>query len=497
MPNSKDSNFKLALQGTNSGLWDLNLITMEVYFSPEWKSMLGYEDSDLENSFATWQNLMHPDDKERSETFLSEFLGGVRSQFKIEFRLKEKSGDFRWILSQAAPTFNDQGKMIQLTGIHIDIQEQKVKNLIFEQIIKTIGEVFWMMDPTTHQMVYISPAYENIWGRSCESLYQNPESYIEGIHPDDRSRIAEKISKQLDQKYDVDYRVLRPDGSIRWVNDRSYTVRDSNQKILNVVGVATDITSQKEALNEIEELRVKAFSHSKMAALGEMAGGVAHEINNPLTIIFGNVSTMKKILSASSTPDIEKFAHLCERIEVTALRISKIIKGLKSFSRSGETVEKEIFKITDLYNETESMCGEKFKAHGTKITFSGSQDLTVYGNLIQIEQVLINLINNAFDAIREFPNPWINVSAIEQNQDFIEIRVTDCGNGIPKEIASKMMEPFYTTKEVGKGTGLGLSISQGIITDHGGSLTIDDQAANTTFVVVLPKKKVLETPVSK
>jgi len=476
-----------AVKGTQSGTWSWNIETGEVYFSPEWKLMLGYVDDEIMNNFESWKELLHPDDLGNAEKYIEEFLQGKRSTFSLEFRLKQKNGQYKWVLSQAAIEYDQNKQIKKLFGLHIDINEFKEKNFIFEQFIQTINEVFWMTDPTKNKIIYISPGYEKIWGRSREELYQNPMSFIEGIHPDDREEIIKKIQNQITEKYNVQYRVVRPDGTIRWVNDRSYTVKDEKQQVYKIIGVATDVTYQIETQNELEEFRAKAFHSSKMASLGEMAAGIAHEINNPLSIINGNVALIKKSIKSNETLDQGKILRMCNDVESTSNRISKIITGLRTFSRSNEKSSYSIFELFEAFEVVKELCNSKLQKDSILISFECDPEIILNGNKVQIEQVLINLINNACDAIVNTYKPWIKVVARRDQNHHAIVSVTDSGKGIPEEIASKIMQPFFTTKEVGKGTGLGLSISSGIISEHGGSLSLDRDSKNTSFIIQLPE----------
>ncbi len=238
------------------------------------------------------------------------------------------------------------------------------------------------------------------------------------------------------------------------------------------------------------ELRMKekeVINSSKLAALGEMAAGIAHEINNPLMAIEGRVHLMKKDFTKGDTSNlIEGF----DKVSRTIDRISKIVKGLRDFSREGSEDPMRNSKISEIVAMTLDLCQERFTQSQIELKIDLQNDREVFCREIQICQVLLNLLNNAYDVIEILPTKWVSIStSLYSAQDkiqFVDIKVTDSGLGISPEVADKMMAPFFTTKEVGKGTGLGLSISLGIIAKHGGSLFYDQTAANTTFVIRLP-----------
>jgi C4-dicarboxylate-specific signal transduction histidine kinase len=179
------------------------------------------------------------------------------------------------------------------------------------------------------------------------------------------------------------------------------------------------------------------------------------------------------------------------KIEATADRIAKIIRGLRTFSRDSSSDPMTLAKVNGMITEVLDLAGERFKNHDVQLLIFAAEDLLISCRPQQIGQVLLNLINNAHDAVMALSERWVRID-VARSGKMIRISVTDSGKGIPAEIASKIMNPFFTTKEVGQGTGLGLSISKGIAEDHGGSLTYDPTSANTRFVFEVPMANEVE-----
>lgn len=249
-------------------------------------------------------------------------------------------------------------------------------------------------------------------------------------------------------------------------------------------------SSYKELEDLNSEQRRRLEFSSRMSSLGEMAGGIAHEINNPLTII-GSSSRLlrKKILSGETSP--EKLDSYFEKIDKTTERITKIINGMLMISRDASTENITTFTWNDVIRDVLDLCSEKFKHMGIEIKIIEDKEClntSFIGRRVQLSQVLLNLLHNSYDAIVSLDERWIEISCTS-TQNKVIIRVTDSGEGIPIELHDKVMQPFFTTKDIGKGTGLGLSLSMSIIKNHNGEFYIDKNSKNTTFVIELPIDK--------
>lgn len=261
----------------------------------------------------------------------------------------------------------------------------------------------------------------------------------------------------------------------------------SNSRSLGIKAAAL-AEKMTEELRANEELvlnqQMKLAMSSKMSSLGEMAGGIAHEINNPLTIINSKALVIGKLLEKEQ-PDLPKVESELRKIEETTDRIAKIIRGLTAFARNTEGDPLEPAMVSKIISDTLELCSERFKNHQIELKVKMQDDALIDCRPHQISQVVLNLLNNAHDAVLNLPEKWINIEVIRHNA-WILIKITDSGPGINPAIVEKIMEPFFTTKEVGKGTGLGLSISKGIIEDHRGQLRYETYQNHTQFVIQLP-----------
>lgn len=265
----------------------------------------------------------------------------------------------------------------------------------------------------------------------------------------------------------------------------------SIKKIFEPIGGAVIVSVPMDELVEAREnLRIQeAKSHytAKLVAIGEMAAGIAHEINNPLAIIQGSSDQIEKITAKSET-DIARLIEYNTKIQKTVGRISKIVRSLKGLARNGENDPLVSFHFSTILEPCIEICRQRFRDEKVNFEISPFRpDLAFVGQEIQLSQVLMNLINNAFDAAIDNEHPrWVKIEIVEAS-DYADIRISDSGKGIPSHIKNRIMEPFFTTKPINKGTGLGLSISKNILEKHDGSLILDDNALNTTFIMRLKK----------
>lgn len=254
--------------------------------------------------------------------------------------------------------------------------------------------------------------------------------------------------------------------------------------------IIRDISERKKAEAQIADQQQTLSHLSKMTALGDMAAGIAHEINNPLCIIGLNSAYLKKIVENKKYENLSK---PIKAIEETTDRIARIIKGLRLFSRDASQDPCAIVEVKNLIGETLSFCEARFKNRGVTLEVSDVPVyLRVWGKATELSQALLNILYNAHDAVDAIQEKRIQVLVKETETD-VFIAVVDSGPGVPLEIQDKIMQPFFTTKEVGHGIGLGLGIAKGIIEGHEGRLSFESMSPNTTFNICLPKYKEVAT----
>jgi two-component system, cell cycle sensor histidine kinase and response regulator CckA len=359
----------------------------------------------------------------------------------------------------------------------------------FRQLAENITEsVFWMADPTARQMLYVSPAYENIWGSSCESLYANFMEWIEAIHLDDRSRIQANFFEQsLLGNYDEEYRIVRPDGSLRWIRDRGFPIKDHHGQAYRSVGFAEDITNRKSAETILRRTE-------RLESLGTLASGIAHDLNNMLTPIIG----VAQLLPMKFPNLDDQTKRLLQILDQSAHRGANLVKQILSFS-SGVEGKPTNTQVSSLLLEIQKIIQQTFPKN-IELSIDLPADLwLIAADETLLHQVFMNLCVNARDAMPNggklsisAKNVVIDESYASMHLDarsgsYVVVTIADTGIGIQPKILNNIFDPFFTTKEIGKGTGLGLSTASGIVKSHRGFIDVlSEVGTGTRFKVFLP-----------
>jgi len=411
---------------------------------------------------------------------------------------RAKSGELFYMQTLITPIKSIEGKITEYMALRIDIgQQKKMDSQLIELKNQAKVEAERNAKQTSDYLTLVlnyvpGPVYsKDLQGKY---VFVN-KKFFECIATPHRSagtfsdfeifprEIAEEMVKH-DQEV-INYAkernylevVPHPDGSMHTYDTYKFPVFNSRGEVISVTGMSFDVTEKYKLQAAVETERAKALHSAKLASLGEMSAAIAHEINNPLTIIAGTLQLLPKSLS-----NPEKFNLNLDKLKKASGRIEKIVKGLRRFSRTNEGSVHKKEKVINVVNEVLILVEAYAKRHSVLIAIDVDPNLCINCDSIEMEQVLINLINNAVDAVKGLPNKWIKFLCFGENEDVV-MQIIDSGEGISREIESKLFQPFFTTKPVGEGTGLGLSICKGILDQHKASITILHSMPNTCFEI--------------
>jgi PAS domain S-box-containing protein len=461
----------------------------------------------------TFQDITHPEDLSSDLAYVEKMLRGEIQTYSLEKRYIRKDATHVWINLTVSLVKDDSGcplyfisviedihqrKKIesQLRGIHEEMEliiEKRTSALRLEMSERKRAEkernsFFDLSSDLIAIFGYngylkaSNPSLRKCLGYSEKEL--TSKRFIEFIHPDDLARtlaISTEFRK-TGQFPGMENRYIRKNGSIVIL---SWSVTGIPEDDC-IYAVARDVTEIRQQELEIAEQKFKIAANSKVNALGRMASGIAHEINNPLTIVYGQTSALKK-LAIEANFEKSKLLTIANSMEKMCERIVRIINGLRTFSRDATNDPFEFYSVSKLLQETLSFCHGRMQGFGIELIVDEvPEEYEFYCRPVQISQVLLNLLNNSIDAVKTAESRRIQIKLIADSES-LGLSVIDSGSGIKKEHVPNLFAPFFTTKEIGNGTGLGLSIAKGIMDVHEGRIYLDSEYAETCFVFLLPR----------
>jgi PAS domain S-box-containing protein len=431
-----------------------------------------------------WQLTIHPED---AAEYVGTFQRAVRERTasRAEGRFRGALGEWRWVFSHAEPRFSPSGEFLGHVGLSLDITERKQAEQAllaseekFRELAENIREVFWVMSPTTNETIYISPAYEEVWGRSCESLYRDPMSFTHAMHPDDLEEAHLWFARQVaGELIDSEYRIRTPEGQEKWIRDRAFPIRDRAGQLIRVVGIAEEITERKRYQEELIQARkdAEAANQSKSRFVANMS----HEIRTPMNGVLGMVQLL---LETQLTPEQRRWASVAQSSGRTLLTLIDDILDLSKIEARKIVFENLNFDLSCAVEDVVELLRIQASEKGLSIHSSISPEIPALlrGDAHRLRQVLTNLCSNAIK-FTERGGVTLNGVLESCSADAVTVRFTisDTGIGIRPDQVAGLFLPFTqadasTTRKYG-GTGLGLAICKQLVEMMGGTIGVDSQ----------------------
>jgi PAS domain S-box-containing protein len=483
-----EQRYALAARGANDGLWDWDMVADTAYFSPRLHEILGLADGDLGTTPAALFARVREPHLTALRAGLDARFARRRQKFEYECQMQHTSGTDRWMVWRGMIVYGDKGPVRVVGSLH-DITERKSaeervreSEARFRAIADDAPVLLDLMD-TNHKLVFANRQFLQFCGRSLAEVAG--DGWMANVHPDDLPELIEFANRHFERREssEIEYRMLRHDGEYRWIHETQAVRYELDGTFAGFVDAIVDVTDRRHAEAEVARQREALHQSEKLTALGSLLAGVAHELNNPLSVVVGQAMLLEetahdpKVIGRSET--IRRAAERCSRIVRTFLTLARRRQPEQSLLDLNATVEMAV-----------ELLAYQLRISDIELKLDLAPNLPeLLADADQIHQVITNLIVNAEHALSEAPRPrrLTLQTRADRNRRMVILSVSDNGPGIKPEIRNRIFEPFFTTKPMGQGTGIGLAMCRNVITSHRGTITLAPATGGgATFVVELP-----------
>jgi len=499
------------LEGSEDGFWDWDLRTGRIERSQCWARMLGYDLAEIDPTLEGGLILLHPDDRPAHDAYRHQLFAGTGTRHDIEYRMKSKTGEWRWMLERGkVVTIDSDGAPLRVAGTRSDITDLKNareelvrQEALFRFIYQhaPVG-ISWLRRGQADTRL-VNSTHERITGVPA-SHSRISANYVAATHPDDRERqrvFQEKIDRGEIDNFSMEKRYVHPDGAIVWALLTLHRYHDPVSHEAQTVTTLVDISGVKKAGEEREQLHLKILESQKIESLGLLASGIAHDFNNLLTVVLANASLLR--LDARASSEREPLTQ----IENAARRASDLCRQMLAYAGKGR-VQIESVDLEQLVQDTAQLLQISISKKARLVLHLAGGLPAVEADATQLRQIVMNLVINASDALGESPGdiriqtsfdlprpgPGTVVHAFDTRPgNCVCLEISDTGLGMDAATTARMFDPFFTSKRAGRG--LGLAAVLGIVRTHRGTLTVDSlPGSGTTFRLYLAPRSAPATP---
>jgi len=431
-------------------------------------------------------SLLTPEGAQEVAARLSAAQAGQEVSPWLETEFLRKDGTRVWVEAQMASVLKD-GQVVGRLGVVRDISERKRAEETLRLLESAVRQAGDSVVITTSQLerpgptiLFVNPAFTRMTGYTAEEAVGRSPRILQGPATDRAIRwhASQELAAGRDAYAEtVNY---RKDGTSFHVAWHVSPVRDEQGRITHFVGIQRDITEARRAAEHLQEQRDALFQSEKLAAMGQLLAGVAHELNNPLSVLIGHSVMLRQAVPPA-------LAGRATKIVAAAERCARIVRNFLALARH-HPMEYQRVNLNQVLEGAVELLAYQLRVDNVEVTFTLAPDLPIlWGDSDQLHQVLVNLVSNAHQAMRESAPPRRLMLTSAHGAGRVAFEVADTGPGIPAELRSKIFDPFFTTKAPGQGTGLGLSLCRGIVERHGGTIRVESvPGRGATFRVELP-----------
>jgi PAS domain S-box-containing protein len=470
-----------------------------LYWSEELYRIFGF---DPQQGLPTRDQPLERIHQEDLDKFLHTFETAIRQKVdaELEYRIMLPDGSVKYVHTIGHPVLNADGELAELVGTTVDITARKRAEETLRRSQAYLAEAERLThtgsfagDSTT-QPLYWSEELYRTFGFDPQQGLPTRDQPLERIHPEDRDSFLQAFSRVIDQRVDseVEYRIVLPDGAIKWVHGIGHPVLNANGELVEVIGTTVDITERKHAEEErvrLHQLETDLEHINRVSIMGELTASIAHEVNQPLSGVVSNGSACLRWL-AGDTPNIEEARETARRIVRDGRRAAEIIGRIRALTKRTAMPKGEL-DLNETIREILPLVGDEAKKKSVMIrTCFGNDVFPVLGDRVQLQQVVLNLVMNGIEAMNTIADRARELLITSRNTDpdQVEVTVEDSGTGLDPDASARIFDAFYTTKPAGMG--MGLSICRSILQAHHGRLwATANQGPGTTFHFTLPKEQ--------
>jgi PAS domain S-box-containing protein len=484
-----EERFRIMADCCPTPMWVTDATGQVRFINRTYREFFGTACEQLENG--SWLTLIHPSD---APQLLAAFERAIAEHAPLssEACVRRADGEWRWIASYAEPRFSPSGEFLGHVGLSPDITERKqaedalrYSEEKFRQLTENIREVFWMTNAAGTETLYVSPAYEQIWGRTCESLYRDPMSWMETIEPADRETARSLFEREIAGEHvDYEYRIRTPDNVTRWIRDRAFPIRDEAGQLIRVAGIAEDITERKQRDEEL--VRAREAADAANQAKSRFLANMSHEIRTPMN---GVIGMLQLLMHTELTEEQREYAGIIESSGRALLALIEDILDISKIESHKVVLEHVAFDPRRIAEDAFQTLRPRATAKGLAFSWHAAPEIPalLQGDPNRLRQILINLTANAIK-FTERGDVVVRVGVDREDTGKVTLRfsIADTGIGIDRGQALALFSPFVqadasTTRKYG-GTGLGLSISKQLVEMMGGKIGFDSKVGEgSTF----------------
>jgi two-component system sensor kinase FixL len=485
-----ESRFQIVADAAPVLIWMAGVDKLCTFFNKPWLDFTGRTiEQELGNG---WAEGVHPNDLQKCFAVYSQAFD-ARQPFVMQYRLQRNDGEYRWISDQGVARYDANGNFAGYIGSCLDVTDLITKDEALRQseermrlAAEAVNLGIWEWDLASNE-IWATNARRGIlgWPTSGKITF---EDFMSHVHPEDRSRLRDTIDKAIRgaSDYESDYRLVLPDGIVRWMSTRGSVHFNADGKPERLLGISIDITARKQAELDAQRDRAELSHLSRVALMGEMSASIAHELNQPLAGILSNAAAGQRFIDRGHT-DVSEIRELLGDIIADGRRASGVVRAIRGMVKK-EQIARRSVDLNELVRDALHIASPNALLRSCQLETSLDAKLPMIdADPVQLQQVLLNLVANGCDAMRDMPvSKRKVVIATKFNGDgTVRTSVRDYGAGISEEMRERVFDPFFSTKS--EGLGMGLAIVRSIVQSHGGTITTENvDGGGARFEIVLP-----------